>query len=136
MGLEQEVGQDRFFHHIRAFLRKSGLRMGSNIGIGPTVETVSVESRQIVGHQPIALLIAFIDHHVKILGAGIKSDAHRVAQPRGETLAVRGIQGELLYRSTRQGFFAEIAARTDGYVEMRTVGVKGQIPRPVAVTGT
>ena len=131
MRAEQHVGHDGLGHQVGTLLGQLGLRMRADIGVGPAVEPVAPHLGQVIGHQPVAQPVAFVDRDIQVVGAGVEGDADRIAQAAGEGALAAAVGGEFLNRRARRRFFLHVAARADRDIDVLAVWTEGDIPRPV-----
>ena len=132
---EQQVGHDGRGDQIGPLRTQARLRIGAQIGVGPTVERAVLEACQIIGHQAVAHAVALVDRDVDVVGAGPERDADRVAQARRVGPLVRPVDVEDLDGGARFVLDADVAGRADGDVETALVAVEREIARPVTAAG-
>src|SRR5260370_1347702 len=128
MRLEQQIGRDRRFDLVRRELRESGLRVLTNIGVGPAVEPALLDADQIIGGQIVAEPVALLNHRPELAGLRVEGERGRVARAGGDGHLIGAVSVEALDRRFGLRLDAEIARRADTDIERTGFRVDRQMP--------
>src|SRR6476646_3546751 len=112
MGFEQDVRSERRLHLFWIELRKTRLRVRTDITIGPPVKTAFLHARQIIGNEAIAEAVALLHDGIEIAASRLKCERRRITHTSRICRLVRAVSIEALNGSLDFRFDAKIAGRT------------------------
>ena len=126
-----------------AFSTKSGrsgfdaqVEVFSIVAVGPTVESTTPHRRDVVRHEIASKLVALVHRHPQ-LAVRLPRQADRISQTRGEDAMTAGYGID--FPNGRASFLladsvlAGIAVGADGDVQLRSVGARDDVLRPMMI---
>src|SRR5208282_5185923 len=86
MRLQEHIGDEHFVLQLRMVTHVARVLVRSDVKPRPTVESALRDSRDVIGREVIAELIALVDGCPEIAGPGIDGEANRIANAGGVDL--------------------------------------------------
>ena len=132
VGTEEHVGDTAFGDQLGSAVTIAGIGMAADVGVGPAVEFVLTDTRQVVGHQAVAQTIAFVDHDIELAALRLEGDADRIPETAGEGCLGAAVGGEALHRGPWQRLLSDVAAAAHGDEETSAIRSEGNVAGPMA----
>src|SRR5215475_15883004 len=91
--LEQHVRDNCCFDFVRRPMCKARLRVGTDIGVGPTVKRTLLDASEVIGRKIVAKPVTLLNSCVELSSSRVECEGRRIAHSRGK----RGLAGAVRF---------------------------------------
>src|SRR5262249_45106631 len=102
-------------YFVRRPMCKARLRVGTDIGVGPTVKRTLLDASEVIGRKIVAKSVTLLNSCVEFSSSRVECEGRRIANSRGKRGVAGAVRFAPLTLGLHLGLHAEVAGGADPY---------------------